>query len=193
MQNEPLITSPDRDPLIQLGQGHEAKVIAAIGFLSAASFLLMSVGIPMPGAPYLVYEPSDVPALVASFTMGPLAGATVVGVRNLLRMMVHPQLFGLLINLFASGLFVALAGAGYRRWRTRHGAVLALSLATAVQAIALVALNALLLPYYMGLSGPGLTRMLIVTVLPFNLLKGIANSALVYFLYKRISGFFPRV
>ena len=174
-------------------QSREARVVASIGFLSAASFVLMFAAIPMPGAPYLLYEPSDVPALVATFTMGPMAGTTVVGLRNLLRLLVHPNLVGLLINLIASGLFVGVAGLGYRSFKTRHGAILALAVATVAQALALLALNALVLPLYLGLSGAPLTRVLFVTVLPFNLVKGLANSALVYLLYKRISGFFPRV
>lgn len=181
MQNQPL-----------LFPGQEARVVAAVGFLSATSVVMMSLGLPMPGAPYLVYEPSDVPALVAAFTMGPMAGLTVVGLRNLLRLLVHPHVFGLLINLAASGVFVVTAGWLYRRLKTRRGAIAALLAATLSQAVAMVAINAVMLPYYLGLSGSGVTRMLLVSVLPFNLLKGALNSTLVYLLYKRVSGFFPR-
>lgn len=195
MQDQPHVESPAREPVMPLSviPGQEARVIASVGFLSAASFVMMNLGIPMPGATYLVYEPSDVPALVATFTMGPMAGCTVVGLRNLLRLAVHPHVFGLLFNLLASGCYVAVAGHLYRRWRSQVGAVAALGVATVAQALAMVALNTALLPVYMGLAGPGLTRMLMLTVLPFNLLKGAVNSTLVYLLYKRVCGFFPRL
>lgn len=183
MQPEPVVES----------HTHETRVVAAVGFLSAASFVLMWVGLPMPGAPYLVYEPSDVPALVATFTMGPTAGLTVVALRNLLRLLIHPHLFGLIMNMIASGLFVGVAGVGYRQIKSRYGAVAALALATLAQTGALVLLNLAILPWYLGISGPKLTNMLLAGVLPFNLLKGLANSILVYLLYKRVSGFFPRV
>jgi riboflavin transporter FmnP len=87
---------------------------------------------------------------------------------------------------------VVAAGLGYRRVRTEAGAILALAGATLAQAVVMVAINSLLLPFYLGLSGPGLTHVLLAAILPFNLLKGAANSSLVYVLYKRISGYFPR-
>lgn len=178
------------EPIVMPGQ--EARVVCAVGFLSAASFVMMNAGIAMPGATYLVYEPSDIPALVATFTMGPMAGFMVVCLRNLLRLMVHPHVFGLVINTAASGLYVVVAGHLYRRWRSQNGAILALAVATLTQAIAMVGINAVMLPHWLGLTGPGLTRMLGFSVLPFNLLKGALNSTLVYLLYKRISGYFPR-
>ena len=179
------------EPIVMPGQ--PARVVCAVGFLAAASFVLMQVGLQMPGAHYLVYEPSDVPALVGTFTMGPMAGLAIVALRNVLRVMVHPDLFGLAINCIASGLYVGAAGVLYRRLHTQTGAVIALAIATAIQAVAMTALNAVLLPLWMGLSGGALTRMLFVFVLPFNLLKGAANGTLTYLLYKRISHFFPRV
>lgn len=171
---------------------HDTRVLCSVGFLAAASFVVMNVRIAMPGAPFLVYEPSDVAALVGAFTMGPAAGVAVVLLRDVLRLFVHPEVVGLGVNVIASGTYVAVAGWLYSRRRTRASAVLALVVATVVQSGIMFAVNLVLLPLYLGLTGAHLFAMLTTAILPFNLLKGAANAFLTYALYKRVSGYFPR-
>ena len=171
----------------------QARVVCAVGCLAAISFVLTNVRVAMPGAPYLLYDPADVPALVAAFTMGPAAGFMVVLLRNLLHgLLVAPELVGHLMNVLASGSFVWVSGLLYIRFHTRTGAIFSLGAGTCAQSMVMVAANAAVLPLYLGLTSKALASTLAFTILPFNLIKGAANSVLVYLLYKRVSGYLPR-
>jgi len=165
----------------------------AIGFLTALSFVLMWISIVMPHAPYLKYDPADVPALMGACAMGPAAGVLVVVLRNLLRfVLVNPDCIGLLMNCIASGSFVWVSGWLYGKSLTKWGAVLAIVCGAATTGVLMVGVNYLALPFYLGLPSDQLAPILMRTILPFNLAKGLANGVLVFLLYKRLSIRLPR-
>ena len=57
----------------------KVKKMATIAVLSALSIVLMLlIRFPiLPAAPYLIYEPADVPVLIGGFLFGPLAGIVI--------------------------------------------------------------------------------------------------------------------
>ena len=62
-----------------------ARRITMTALLSAISTLLMLIEFSIPIMPsFLKLDFSDVPALIASFSMGPLSGVMVVFIKNLL-------------------------------------------------------------------------------------------------------------
>lgn len=174
-----------------------ARAISLIGLFGAVSFLLMLLSIGTPFAHFLEYEPSDLPALLATFTLGPLEGFLVVLVRNCLRLLTGSWPPGLVMNLLASGTFVIVAGLWYRRVHTRLGAVQALALGTLAMTVVMIPANALFLRLFgfsemvVSLAG-SVERFLVVSVLPFNLCKGLVNSLFIYAVYKRLSPYIPR-
>jgi riboflavin transporter FmnP len=170
-----------------------ARVISAVGCLAAISVVLMNLRVPMPSAPYLLYDPADVASLVAAFTMGPQAGIAVVGIRNLLYLVIKPDVLGLAMNFVASATFAAAAGHLYRRLHTRLGAVIALVMATLAQTAVMTAANLAVLPVAFGLHSTALVHTLLTAIIPFNLLKGTLTSVLTFLLYKRVSGYIPRL
>ncbi|REH92091.1 riboflavin transporter RibU, partial [Staphylococcus felis] len=53
----------------------QTQKLIVVGMLSAISFILMFIKFPLPFLPpYLTIDLSDVPALIATFTFGPVAG-----------------------------------------------------------------------------------------------------------------------
>ncbi|HPJ22513.1 MAG TPA: ECF transporter S component, partial [Clostridia bacterium] len=58
--------------------------IAKVGMLSAVSAILMFLEIPVPLVPpFLKFDFSDLPALIAGFAFGPMAGVAVLLVKNI--------------------------------------------------------------------------------------------------------------
>ena len=61
------------------------RSFVTVGMLSGISFILMLLNFPLPWFPaFLQIDFSDVPALIATITMGPVAGILVELVKNVL-------------------------------------------------------------------------------------------------------------
>lgn len=153
----------------------------------------------VPAAPWLRYDAGDVPVLVAAFSLGPGPGLAVAALKSLLFAMFHPSpenlLLGVPMNFLCGGVFAYVAGSVYRRRRTRDGALAAIVLGGISATIALVLANLLVVPIELRLFMPHLpevpsallVHVVLVTTLPFNLIKCGLNGVLVFLLYKRIS------
>lgn len=167
------------------------KMMTRIAMLGAIGFVLMLLEFPIFFfADFLRLHFADIPALLASFSMMPVAGLLVVVLENLLHLFAtNSGGVGELANCIVSGTFVLVAGFLYRKYHTRRGAVLSLFLASLSMVLAAMAANFfILLPLYMP-SAPIATRLSLVisAILPFNMFKAILVSLVTIFLYKPLS------
>ncbi len=169
-----------------------------ISLLSSLSTVLMlAVQVPLfPSAPFLTYDLSEVPALVAGFALGPVPGMAVVVLKNLLFLVQRPQpseLVGIPMNLVAGLTMVAVSAGFYWRRKSRLRAMLGLALGAVAMAAVMIPVNLLALPLFTWIFGGPETRDLatfvVVTVTPFNLVKGALSGTLTFLVYKRISAF----
>lgn len=63
-----------------------AKTIAKVGVLSAIAYVLMFISVPLPIFPsFLKIDVSDIPAIFGGISLGPMAGLTIVIVKNFLQ------------------------------------------------------------------------------------------------------------
>jgi riboflavin transporter FmnP len=162
-----------------------------IGVLGAIAFTFMSFDFPLPPFPaWLKYDPSEVPALIAAFALGPAAGLAVEAIKGLLMATLRPGglggHFGIAMNLLAGMTLVGVAGAYYRLEHTRRGALRAMGLGIAAMTAVMIAANVLLDPIFFGLSRAQVLALVLPALLPFNLLKGLLSSAVTYYVYKRV-------
>lgn len=181
-----------------------ARFIVGIGMLAAISFVLSYIEITPPLSPSFVkLDISDLPAMLAAFIYGPLAGLCVEAIKNLLGLFsTSTGGIGELANFLMGGFFVLVAGVFYRFNRTRRGALLAMLAGSAAMAIVAGLANYfILLPLFstfmpmdaliqsFGAFIPFIkTRLDVVlySALPFNFLKGLLVSAITFLLYKRL-------
>ena len=188
------------------------RTIVQIGMLAAIATVLMLFEIPLPFAPsFYEIDFSEVPVLVGSFVMGPLAGAVIELVKILLNFVVNgtdTAGVGEAANLLIGCALCVPAGIVYKRIRTRKGALLGMAAGTVSMAVIGCLLNAyVLLPTYAAAFGmpinalvemgtavnPGITSLstfVLFAVAPFNLLKGVVVSLVVLLIYKKISPVF---
>ena len=99
--------------------------------LSALSIvLLLFVRFPIiPSAPFLMYEPADVPILVGAFLFGPVEGLVmtfVVAFIQAFSVNASDGWVGFLMHMIATGTLVLIAGSIYRKFHNYKGAILAL-------------------------------------------------------------------
>lgn len=188
---------------------NKIRTMAQVGMLGAIAVVLMLFEIPLPFAPsFYEIDFSEVPVLVGSFTMGPIAGITIELIKILLNLAINGTTtagVGEFANFLIGCAFIVPAAVIYKRKRTRTGAIIGMASGTVFMAVVGCFLNAyLLLPTYakafgmpiealvdMGAAVNGqihsLATFVIFAVAPFNLLKGVLVSLIVFIIYKKIS------
>lgn len=190
----------------------KVRTIAQIGMLGAIAVVLMLFEIPLPFAPaFYEIDFSEVPVLVGCFAMGPVAGVLIELIKILLNLAINGTItagVGEFANFLIGCSFIIPAGIIYRKNHTRKGAIIGMAVGTAIMTILGCFLNAyLLLPTYAkafempmdALIGMGsainanitdLFTFVAFSVAPFNLLKGVLVSLIVFFIYKKIRPIF---
>lgn len=188
---------------------NKIRTMAQIGMLSAIATVLMLFEIPLPFAPsFYEIDFSEVPILIGSFAMGPLAGAAIEFIKILLNFAINGTLtagVGEIANFLIGCSLVVPAAMIYRKKHTRNGALLGMVTGTVFMTVVGCFMNAyILLPAYAKAFGMPLNALVgmgtavnkhitdiktfvILAVGPFNLLKGTLVSLIVFLVYKKIS------
>lgn len=166
--------------------------LTTLALLAAVAVVLVAIiRFPLlPAAPFLEYDPADIPIFIGTFLFGPAAGfalTAVVSVLQGLTVSVQSGIIGIVMHLFATGSYVLVAGNVYRKHRTRKAAVTALALGTLTMTVAMCAWNLVFTPIFMGQSVQDIIGMLLPVFIPFNLIKAGANSVITFLVYKPIS------
>lgn len=165
------------------------KILVRIGMLGALSFVIMLAELYIGFAEFLKLDFSDIVAMIAGITMGPLAAVGVQFIKNLLKVVIVTRTAGIgeLANLIVGIAYVLPATLIYHRFKSSKGLIIGLvSGAITMVVIACIANYFLLLPaYWSFLSAEPMTSgarlgYIQVVILPFNLIKGIIVSILTY-------------
>ncbi|MFC7365655.1 MULTISPECIES: ECF transporter S component [Bhargavaea] len=172
------------------------RSMIAIAMLSSISFVLMLFNFPLPPFPaFLQVDFSEVPAIIAAITMGPVAGILVELLKNVLDWLFSGSPTGVPVGHmanFATGvLFILPVWWVYHRLSNAKGMTTGLILGTISMAVGMSLLNyVLFLPLYVKfmnfpvMSGEELYQMIVLGILPFNLLKGIILAAIILLLFR---------
>ncbi|MCW1928217.1 ECF transporter S component [Bhargavaea beijingensis] len=172
------------------------RSLIAIAMLSSISFVLMLFNFPLPPFPaFLQVDFSEVPAIIAAITMGPVAGILVELLKNVLDWLFSGSPTGVPVGHmanFATGvLFILPVWWVYHRLSNAKGMTTGLILGTMSMAVGMSLLNyVLFLPLYVKfmnfpvMSGEELYQMIVLGILPFNLLKGIILAGIVLLLFR---------
>ena len=188
------------------------RKMTQIGMLSAIAAILMLLQFPLPFVPpFYQFDFSEVPVLIGSFALGPLAGVIIQLVKVLLFMITGTSsAFGVgeLANFLIGCALVVPAGFIYKYNKTQKGAILGMVVGVVSMTVIGSLLNAFfLLPFFAWafempmdvLIGMGtavnahiinLPTFVAFAVAPFNLFKGLVVSIIVLLVYKRIRPIF---
>ena len=191
-----------------------ARRAAYIGIFAAMAAILMYLEFPLPFAPsFYEIDLSEVPVLICSFSLGPVAGVVCELVKIILKLLLKGTTTAFVGDFanFAVGCSMVLpASLLYHCKKSKSMALVGLAVGTVVMAVFGSAFNAFyLLPKFAQLYGmpldaiigmgtqvnPAITSVgtpVLFAVVPFNLLKGVVVSALTLVLYKRVERLFFR-
>lgn len=170
----------------------KTRKLTTMALLTALAVVLVSViHFPLvPAAPFLEYDPADIPIFIGTFLFGPAAGLALtaaVSVIQGLTVSAASGPIGIVMHFLATGTFVLIAGSLYRARRTRAAALLGLAAGTLAMALVMCGCNLIFTPLFMGQPVGTVVEMLLPAILPFNLAKAAINSVVTYFIYKPVS------
>ncbi len=179
--------------------------ITVTALMSAAATVLMFVSFGLPILPsYLKVDFSELPALLTSFALGPVYGVIVCLVKNLFNVAATTTGgVGELCNFLLGALFVAPAGIIYRRHRTRSTALIGTLVGVITMTVCSFFVNNFLVyPAYLLIMpeqaivdmysalvpwADEIWKGIVVFNMPLTFLKGLADAALTFVLYKHLS------
>ncbi len=170
----------------------KTRRLTAMAMLVALSVILLYLlHFPIfPAAPFLEYDPADIPILIGTFLFGPTAGLAITVAASVIQgitVSAGSGPIGILMHILSTGSMVLVAGSIYRKKHTRRGALAALAAGVITMTAAMALCNLIFTPMFMGTPVEAVLQMMVPVILPFNLIKAGANSIVTFFLYKSIS------
>ncbi len=193
-----------------------AKRIAGVGLFSAVGGALALFEIPLtfivPG--FYLLDFSEVAGMMAAFLLGPVAGVLVEFIKTIIHILIHGTHSAFIgdFGAFVMGtVFILPASLIYLTNKTRKRALLGLITSTFVLAAFGAAFNALyLIPTFAKLYGMDMAGIIAMgtainpaikdtwsfiglATVPFNLIKGVAVSVIVFFIYKPLSTLYRKI
>ena len=187
--------------------------IAVAAMLSAVAFILQFIEFSIPIMPvFIKFDISDLPALLGTFSLGPIYGAAIELVKNILHLPFGTSAgVGELSNFLLGAAFVFSAGLFYQKHKNRKTALIGSLVGAAAMTVLCLPINYFLVyPAYVTVYGlplpaiigeyekllPGIAfipthnslfNCLIVFNAPFTLVKGLINVVLCFLIYKPLS------
>lgn len=182
------------------------RTLTVTAMLTAVSYVLYLFCFHIPIVPsFLTMDFSELPAVIASLSMGPVAGVLVCLLKNVLHLTIsHTMWVGELSNFILGVAFVVPVGLIYKKHKTKKGAVAALISGAVIMALVGVVSNYFIIyPLYDKLAFPmevivgmytailpqvtSLMQALIVFNLPFTFVKAMVSVLVTLFIYKPLS------
>ena len=186
------------------------RKLALTAMLSAVATVLMYLQFPLPFIipAFIQMDFSELPALIAAFAYGPVAGVAVCLIKNLFHLLATTTMgVGELSNFLLGASFVFIAGFIYKKTNTRTGALIGTLAGAAFMALISFPINLFITyPFFTTVFFGGnpapimgmyqallpwadtLPKALLVFNVPFNfVLKGLFNAGIAFLIYKPLS------
>ena len=158
------------------------KKMVVMAMLSALSVILvMLIRVPWVGAGFLEYDPADVPILITTLMYGPCAGLTVTFVVSVIQGLTVSSvsgIIGIIMHILATGSYVFFTGNIYKKVKSTKGLIVSLCFGALVSTLFMLLWNVWFTPLFMNVPTETVVKMLVPTIIPFNLTKTFGNGIL---------------
>lgn len=165
------------------------RTLTSLGMLTAIAYVVMVLSKALPQVSgFLQLDLKDTVICIGGFVFGPLAAAIISIVVAVVEMFTVSDTgpIGLIMNVLATCAYCCTAAFVYKKMHTKKGAVIGLTLGIIALTAVMLLWNYLITPIYMVMDRSVVAAMLVPVFLPFNLVKGGLNMALILLLYKPV-------
>jgi len=181
------------------------RMMVTVAMMAAVSYVLMLFNFSVPFMPpFIKLDVAELPALITSYALGPVAGICVSLFKNLLHLFnTSTGGVGELSNFLLAATFVGTAGVFYRRKKNRRGALTGALIGAVTMAVMSVLTNYYIVyPVYtafMPMEGileaynlifpvvDDLWDALILFNMPFTFFKGMLSTGICFMIYKKVA------
>lgn len=186
----------------------ETRKLVKISLLSAIALALMMLDFALPIFPvFLQLDLSDIPAIIGTFVMGPLAGIMIELIKNILHGLIATSTMGIgeVANFIFGIAYIIPLGLIYKRNKNIKSVILGVLAGTISMIVTACIFNYfILIPLYSAVlyNQPievfvnmankvndmvtNFATLILFAIAPFNLLKGIIMSVVSYLIYKAL-------
>mgnify|MGYP000942426632 FL=1 len=163
------------------------KTLTSLAMFAALAYALMVVG-RFPIVLFLKYDPKDFVLVICSFMFGIIPATIVTAIVSVIEMVTVSDtgLIGLLMNVVATLAFLIPASYFFYKSKSVKNVVVGLIASTLLMTGVMLLWNWAVTPFYMHIPRSEVVKLLVPAILPFNLIKGFLNSALIAIFYSRI-------
>lgn len=157
------------------------SLFCAIAYITVLLFRIPVVSI-------LKYEPKNVIITLAGLIIGPISTVFISLIVSFIEMVTISDngIYGMFMNVVATLSFTLPVAIIYKYRKSISSAVIGLSIGTVLMTLMMLLWNYIVSPYYFKTPRSVVVDMLIPVFLPFNILKGVLNSTLVFLVYKPV-------
>lgn len=171
----------------ELFSNEKVRTLAAVGVFTALAYIccvLFHFKVA-----FLSFDLKDAVMTVGSMFFGPAYGFAMSLIVSTIELATisGTGLYGYIMNILSSVVFVCVGSFIYTRHRSMLSALLGMITAVIAMTVVMLGANLLITPYYMNVTVDEVRALIPTLLLPFNLTKAIFNAALVFLLYKPVS------
>jgi riboflavin transporter FmnP len=162
--------------------------MAILAALSIVFMLVLHFPI-IPAAPWLEYEPADIPILIGGFVYGPVAGIIITVIAALIQALTvsaSAGWVGFIMHVIATGTLVTISATYYKFHKTHKGAIIGLILGCISMTAIMIPTNLIISVKFWGMTAEAVKASIIPILIPFNLIKSGVNSIVVLLVYKSL-------
>lgn len=194
----------------------ETKSLVLMAVFAALGGVLMILEFPIPfiAPEFYKIDLSEIPVLIGSFILGPVAGVVIELVKILIKLLIKGTStggVGEIANFLIGCCLILPPSIIYKRSKTRKSAYIGLAIGVLTMAVVGGAINYfIMIPFYVNAfkmpldviiqMGAKINKAIsnkfmfvLICVVPFNLVKGIIDGVIVALIYKRISKFIKKI
>ncbi len=180
--SEPVVT-------VKTNSKTDVKSLTSLAMLTAMAYVVMLLSKALPQVSgFLQMDLKDSVICIGGFVFGPLAAAIISIVVAVVEMFTYSDtgIIGCIMNVLATVSFCCTASFIYKKLHSRKGAIVGLAAGVIALTIVMVLWNYLITPIYMKIPRDVVVDMLPTVFLPFNLVKGGLNMAVILLIYKPV-------
>ena len=165
----------------------KARALAAVGVFTALAYIccvLFHFKVS-----FLSFDLKDAVMTIGAMFFGPAYGFAMSLLVSTIELATISStgLYGYIMNILSSVVFVCVGSFIYTRHRSMLSALLGMITSVIAMTVVMLGANLLITPFYMNVTVEDVRALILPLLLPFNLTKAIFNAALVFLLYKPVS------
>lgn len=167
---------------------NKTHFINLISVFSALSLILiLMINLPLiPSAPFLKYDPGDIPIVIAGLLLGLYPAILISFIVCFIQSIFISSdggIIGMFMHFVATATFSSSIAFFYGIIKNKYRLILSLLIGSISMVIAMVLLNIVFTPIFLGLPIELIYKMLIPIIIPFNVLKVCINSFLIFVIF----------